>query len=118
MGKNERATFVVTVDGVVGDAGKDDEESSSGPTTAMKLPPRRCLEYDISLDDWIEEIDLSEEKDSSLVKRVMRDGDGVTRPVEIAGITLRCVFVRTSGGCYATCRIRRLHLATTKQWIG
>lgn len=91
MGKNERATFVVTADDIVGDAGKDDEESSGA--TATKLPPRRCLEYDISLDDWIEEIDLSEEQDSSLVKRVMRDGDGVTRPVEIAGITLRCVSV-------------------------
>ena len=101
MGRNERATFVVTADGVVNDAEKKDDDDD---TTSNELPPRRCFEYDISLDDWTEEIDLSESQDNSLVKRVIRDGDAVTRPVDIGGITVRCVCIvdtssRENRGC-------------------
>lgn len=76
MGRNERATFIVTAD--------DPKTGENGKTT----PPRR-FEYDISLDDWAEEIDLSERKDRSLVKRVVRDGDGSTAPVDIGVVTVR-----------------------------
>lgn len=52
------------------------------------------LEYDISLDAWTEEIDLSDHNDGSLVKRVMRDGDGAVEPTEVGKVTVRCVFSR------------------------
>lgn len=77
MTKSERATFVVTTDGT------DKEGFGDGK------PPRR-LEYDISLDDWTEEIDLSECKDRSLLKLIMRDGSGTAQPVDVASVTLRC----------------------------
>lgn len=86
MGANERATFVVTVDGDVADDSEGNVNSSSSDST---LPPCRRLEYDISLDNWTEEIDLSEGQDRSLMKRVMREGDGVTRPADVAGVTVR-----------------------------
>lgn len=86
MGRNERATFVVT-DGFGNSAEKKEADSN----TTTEVPPQRRFEYDISLDDWTEEIDLSERQDSSLVKRVIRDGDAVTRPVDIGGVTVRCV---------------------------
>lgn len=73
MGKNERATFVVTTD----DGGGDDGKQS------------RCLEYDISLDDWTEEVDVSAGHDGSLVKRIIRDGDGSNQPVEVGRVTIR-----------------------------
>ena len=76
MGRSERATFVVTADATR--VGENDNAT----------PPRR-FEYDISLDDWAEEVDLSEKKDGSLVKRVARDGDGSTQPVDIAVVTVR-----------------------------
>lgn len=79
MGKNERAVFVITKD--ADEAGEDD-----------KLSPPRRLEYDISLDGWVEEVDLSERKDRSLTKRVVRDGDGLTQPVDIGMVTVRCVY--------------------------
>lgn len=87
MGRNERASFVVSADGVELDARK----TEAGSNTATELPPRRRFEYDISLDDWVEEIDLSEQQDNSLVKRIIRDGDEATRPVDIGGVTVRCV---------------------------
>lgn len=86
MGRNERASFVVTTgDGVEHDGNKDND---NGKTTT-ELSPRRRFEYDISLDDWVQEIDLSEQQDNSLVKRIIRDGDETTRPVDIAGVTVR-----------------------------
>lgn len=87
MGRNERATFVVTADGVGNDAEKNEDDGA----TTTELPTRRRFEYDISLDDWTEEIDLSERQDNSLVKRVIRDGDAVTRPVDIGAVTVRYV---------------------------
>ncbi|CAM9398577.1 unnamed protein product, partial [Hapterophycus canaliculatus] len=100
MGANEHATFVVTVDGDVTDEeSKGDGKSCSGGgggggNSNSKLPPRRRFEYDISLDDWTEEIDLSEGGDRSLLKRVTREGDGVTRPADVAGVTVRCRVLR------------------------
>ncbi|CAM9390250.1 unnamed protein product [Ectocarpus sp. 4 AP-2014] len=88
MGKNELATFVVTAEGVVDDAQENAADSSSKP------PVDRRFEYVISLNDWMEEVDLSERQDNSLMKRVLREGDGVTRPVEIGGVTVRCRVVR------------------------
>lgn len=90
MGRNERASFIVTTGGVEHDAKKNDGDSN----TAAELPPPRRFEYDISLDDWVEEIDLSERQDNSLVKRIIRDGDEATRPVDIGGVTVRCVWLR------------------------
>ncbi|CAB1105301.1 unnamed protein product [Ectocarpus sp. CCAP 1310/34] len=81
MGRNELATFVVTAEGVVAGAQENAADSSSKP------PADRRFEYVISLDDWMEEVDLSERQDNSLMKRVVREGDGVTRPVEIGGVT-------------------------------
>lgn len=76
MGRGERAVFIVTAD-----ATRTEENDNSAP------PPR--FEYDISLEDWAEEVDLSEKKDGSLVKRVAREGDGSTQPVDIAVVTVR-----------------------------
>lgn len=87
MGRNERASFVVTTDGV----GPDEKNNGDDSNTAAEPPPRLRFEYDISLDDWVEEIDLSEQQDNSLVKRIIRDGDETTRPVDIGGVTVRCV---------------------------
>lgn len=86
MGRNERATFVVTAEDVVDGAQENAADSSSKP------PADRRFEYVISLDDWLEEVDLSERQDNSLMKRVVREGDGVTRPAEIGGVTVRYVF--------------------------
>lgn len=88
MGRNERASFVVTAGGVEHDAENNDDDDET--TTELPPPPRR-FEYDISLDDWVEEVDLSEHQDNSLVKRIVRDGDETTRPVDIGGVTVRCV---------------------------
>lgn len=88
MGRNERASFVVAVDDVEHDASKNDD---GGGNATSETPPRRHLKYDISLDDWMEEIDLSEQQDNSLVKRIIRDGDETTRPVDVGGVTVRCV---------------------------
>ena len=77
MVKHERATF--TVSRVADDSCENDESKR----------PRR-LEYDISLDAWMEEIDLSDREDGSLMKRIVRDGNGVTEPVEIGRVTVRC----------------------------
>lgn len=87
MGRNERASFVVKTGGAEHDAKNNDD----GGKTTTELPPPRCFEYDISLDDWVEEIDLSDQQDNSLVKRIVRDGDETTRPVDIGGVTVRCV---------------------------
>lgn len=84
MGKNERATFVVTTNDAETGKGRGDSDDASNKQ------PRR-LEYDLSLDEWTEEEDLSKERDGSLVKRVLRDGDGTTKPVEVAAVTVRCV---------------------------
>lgn len=89
MGRNELATFVVTAEGVVDGAQENATDSSSKP------PADRRFEYVISLDDWMEEVDLSERQDNSLMKRVLREGDGVTRPVEIGGVTVRYVCLST-----------------------
>ena len=76
MGRGERAAFIVTAE-----ATRTEESDDSAP-------PRR-FEYDISLEDWAEEVDLSEKKDRSLVKRVARDGDGSTQPADIAVVVVR-----------------------------
>lgn len=73
MGKNERATFAVTTDD-----GRGDDAAQ----------PRR-FEYELSLDDWTEEVDVSEEHDGSLVKRIIRDGDGTTTPVDVGRVLIR-----------------------------
>ncbi len=88
MGRNERATFVVTADGMGNDAENKEEDTG----TATELSTQRRFEYDISLDHWTEEIDLSERQDNSLVKRVIMDGDAVTRPVDIGAVTVRFVY--------------------------
>ncbi|CAN0247607.1 unnamed protein product, partial [Ectocarpus fasciculatus] len=90
MGRNERATFVVTAEGVV----DVDQENAADSDSNSKPPADRRFEYDISLDDWMEEVDLSERQDNSLMKRVVREGDGVTRPAEIGGVTVRCRVIR------------------------
>lgn len=54
MGRNERATFVITTDGRGGEDG---------------LQPR-CLEYDLSLDDWTEVVDLSEDQDGESFDKI------------------------------------------------
>lgn len=90
MGRNERASFIVTTDGSDAD-GHDAKKNGDDGETPTELPPPRRFEYDISLDDWVEEIDLSEQQDNSLVKRIVRDGDGTTRPVDIGGVIVRCV---------------------------
>lgn len=84
MGKNERATFVVTTNN------NDNVLTAKGNTDDANKRPRR-LEYELSLDEWTEEEDLSEKQDGSLVKRVLRDGDGTTQPVDVAVVTVRYV---------------------------
>lgn len=75
MGKNECATFVVKTDDGHGDDGAQP----------------RLLEYELSLDDWIEEVDVSEGHDRSLVKRILREGDGSTKPVDVGRVFIRYV---------------------------
>eukprot|EP00752_Nemacystus_decipiens_P012006 g10645.t1 len=91
MGRNERASFVVTADDDGAERGA--EKNSANGKTTTELAPRR-FEYDISLDDWVEEIDLSGQQDNSLVKRIIRDGDETTRPVDIGGVAVRCRVIR------------------------
>lgn len=74
MGNNEYATFVVKTNG--GDRGAEVSQ------------PRR-LEYELSLDGWIEEVDVSEEQDRSVIKRVIRDGDGTTQPVDVGIVAIK-----------------------------
>lgn len=102
MGRNERATFVVTIEkshdnensdvSDQGDAKSDTHRDDPANTEDESKPPSpasRRFEYDLTLDDWAEEVDLSERKDRSLVKRVLRDGDGATRPVDVGVVTVR-----------------------------
>ena len=86
MVRNERATF--SVSRISADEVRVDDGSKPTTTTTCRL------EYDISLDAWTEEIDLSDHGDGSLVKRVMRDGDGAVEPTEVGKVTVRCVFSR------------------------
>lgn len=62
-----------------------------------KIPGNATLVFDIELLSWTDKEDVSEDKSGAIMKRVLVEGDGWTRPNDMATVNMRLTLTSDSG---------------------
>jgi FK506-binding protein 4/5 len=78
MKKGEKSLFTIAPEYGYG-------KSSVG--SVPRIPPDATLQYEIEILDWIELRDISIAKDGSLMKKIIKDGEGYKSPKDDSKVT-------------------------------
>lgn len=76
MKKGEKCLLKIKSDYAYGDSG-----------SPPKIPGKATLHFEIELFDWNVEEDISENYDKSILKKVLKEGEGYQKPKEGATVT-------------------------------
>jgi len=70
-------------------------EYAYGSQAQGKIPANSTLQFEVELLFWVEETDVSSKKDGSVMKKILKNGEGYDTPAE--GTTVTCDYCLTEG---------------------